>query len=766
MAACLLIFQYVKFELSYEKFHEKADQIYRITLDLYNGSEFIETDCETYKNIGPELKSSRPEVLDYVRFFSFDMEAVRVGDRSFFEDKMFLTDPSVFDVFSFTPIRGDLTTALEKPFEGVITRSMALKYFGDIDVVGKVFEIRGKDYQVMAVVEDLPFNTHLKIDFLLSHSTLEKIFPSYNENAWGGNNEYTYLLMHPKLSLSDFNSVLTEYSESLKDKIGEEKITAEPIRDIHLYSNKSFEPEVNGNADVVYFLLAIGVIIMLIAWINYVNLSTARAMNRAREVGIRKVIGSTKTQLVFQFFLESVMVNFLAVSLALVVIQMAMPSFLMIAGHPTDLDFLSDKYFWCLVATLFVVGTLASGLYPAFVLSSFQPSTMLKGRFQNTLHGYLLRKSLVVFQFAAAVLLIATASTVYLQVNHLQNQELGMKLDQTIAVRSPAFDQKDPDAFASFEKMKNDILSLSGTKAISMAGALPGLSIHELNTSSSVTRVGDNTKGSYNYYHYGIDANFISTLDMKLLAGRNFSEGKENQNQVIINEAAAQALGFNSAEEAIGQNITFGESSIIGVLENYHQRSPKEVHIPMILWYKAIGNFIAVRFNYESPAEAVKTIKAVFTKAFPDQAFDYFFLDENYKQQYNADVQVSQVSLLFASLAIIIACLGLFGLSSFSITQRTKEIGIRKVLGASVSHLLGILSRDFIKLIVISCMVALPFAYLVLKEWLSNYAIAIDLSWWIFALPVLIVLVIALITVSAQTVKAALANPVDSLKSE
>jgi putative ABC transport system permease protein len=579
--------------------------------------------------------------------------------------------------------------------------------------------------------------------------------------------------MAPGTDLGSFNEKLTQLSVELKDKIGEERFVAEPINDIHLYSHKTFEPEVNGNAEVVYFLLIIAIFIIIIAWVNYVNLSTARAVERAREVGIRKVMGSGRGQLITQFLLESILVNLLAAGIALTLLQISLPVFRDIAGQPLPLNLIADPVFWYLLLSLLGVGTLLSGLYPAFVLSSFQPPVVLKGKLRTSSHGHWLRKGLVIFQFAATVILIACTGTVYLQLNHLRHQDLGMDINQTLALHAPNLDVPDSAYQEKLQSLKTEMLRHSEVKNVALSESLPGLSLHELSTNSGIKRLGqDEQEGTYNYYMISIGADYLPTMDIQIIAGRNFEPAMPNYNQVIINEEAMRTLGFANAEEAVGSRINYqnhwpGEpSTIIGVIKNYYQRSPKEKHLPMIFPYTASGNYLTIRLNTSEIRETLKEIENTWQGIFPNSAFDYFFLDEKYDQQYRADTHFGQVVAIFSTLAIFIACLGLFGLSSFTILQRTKEIGIRKVLGASVGQIVRLLSQDFIRLVLVASIVALPIAYFAMKEWLAGYATRISLSWWLFALPLVVVLLIALLTVSLQTIKAAVANPAESLKYE
>ncbi|MDH4057271.1 MAG: ABC transporter permease [Cyclobacteriaceae bacterium] len=774
LVAFLFIIHYVRYERSYEDFHTNADNIFRITLDLYNGAEYIVTDCETYAPVGPLLTETMPEVLDYVRMFHNDgLQDIRVGDQNFLEEGLYFADPSVFTIFSLDVLSGDAQNALTNPMQAVLTSSMANKYYGHTDIVGETIQIDNRLYMVTAVIADLPPNTHLKFGMLLSHSTMLKIYEWYSLDSWSGNNEYTYLLMLPGTDLFSFNQKLKDFSISLKDKISNEQLVAERIGDIHLHSTKSYEPEPPGNARTVYFLFIIAVFIIVIAWVNYINLATARAVERAREVGIRKVMGSAKTQLIIQFLSESIILSLLAGCLAFFLFYILFPSFRDMTGQPLPLDFMSDSVFWYLFFGLLLGGSLLSGFYPALVLSSFQPVTVLKGKFQSSLQGQRLRKGLVIFQFSATVILLVCMVTVFKQINHLRNYDLGMNLERTLVVRAPRLALPDSIYLSACQSLKTELLRSLEIQRVARSESVPGLSMHELSSTSDVKRIGlENEGGSYNYYHYQIDADFIPTMNMKLVAGRNFQDGVPNYDLVIINEEAVSRLGFSSVEEAIGARITYhtrwlGEpATIIGVLSNFYQRSPKEAHIPMIFRYEEWPGYFSLQFKTDNTSETVASVQKVWRKVFPNSAFYYFFLDRNYDQQYKADAQFGKVMATFSGLIILIACLGLFGLSSYTIVQRTKEIGIRKVMGASVGQIVRLLSQDFMKVVLIASLLALPIAYFAMEKWLSNYSVRIDLSVWIFTLPILIILIIALATVSFQTIKTAIANPTNSLRQE
>jgi putative ABC transport system permease protein len=773
MAAFQLIIHYVRFERSYEDFNPIADHVYRITLDRYNGAEYVVTDCETHAPIGPMLKEKMPEVRAFVRMFHNDgLQDIKVGTQKFLEENIYFADPSAFEIFSIDVLHGDPASALTNPMQAVLTASMAKKYFGRTDIIGEAIEIDKTVYHITSVIADMPVNTHLKFSILLSHATLGKKYEWYQEDdSWSGNNEYTYLLIEPETNLLNFNKNLALLSATLKDKIKDSRYVAEPIKSIHLHSHKTYEPEVNGNAKVVYFLAIIAAFIIMIAWVNYINLSTARSVERAREVGIRKVVGSLKSQLIFQFLSESIIVNLFAGGLAFLMFLTLFPAFRNLTGQPLPLNFISDPIFWYLFLGLFTIGSLLSGIYPAFVLSSFQPVAVLKGKFQSSTHGQLLRKGLVMFQFSTTVVLLICMLTVYLQIDHLRTFDLGMNIDQTLVIRAPNLDESDSILNSPFQSLKTELLRKPEVKMVARSNSIPGLSLHELSSTGTV-RLGQDEKNRYTYYYFGIDADFISLMGMRLVGGRNFQNGIPNHDQIIINEEAMNKLGFSNVEEAVGTKLTFrtrwpGEpATIIGVVKNFYQRSPKEEHIPMIFPYATGTDYFSLRLISTNINETIASVKAVYEEVLPNNPFSYFFLDEKFNQQYQADAQFGKVVATFSVLAVFIACLGLFGLSSYTIVQRTKEIGIRKVLGASVGQIVHLLSQDFTKVIIIAALVAMPVAYFALEEWLSNYEVRIELSTSVFILPVFLILLLAFFTVSFQTLRTALTNPTKSLKQE
>ncbi|RDC65551.1 ABC transporter permease [Adhaeribacter pallidiroseus] len=772
MAACLLIVQYVRYEWSYEDFHKNVGAIYRVTLNFYKGPEFEMADAETYRPLGPTLKAQMPEVRDFTRLHEYAGKEFGTPSRSFIERRVYVADPSVFKIFTHTFLSGNPATALSAPYQVVITASTAKKYFGNSNAVGKTLQLsryaKKDNLIVTGVIADVPENTHLKFDILISFATLKQWGEPFDD--WGGNNDYTYLWMAPHTDLNQFNQKLVLFSKS---RLKHEIAVAEPLKVIHLHSHKSYEPEENGNAGTVYFLLGIAGIIILIAWINYVNLSTARAVGRAKEVGIRKVIGSTHWRLIKQFMFEALLVNALAALVTLVLLTQGLVVFRAVTRIPLLLHITSDAIFWIVFLGLFLIGSLLSGIYPALVLAAFKPVNVLKGRFSHSAHGLWLRKGLVIGQFAATILVIVATFTIHRQLTFMRQQNLGINLNQVLVVPGPRVVGSDSLNRVRGLSLKTELLRNPEIKAVTHSETLPGLGTNELNSTSILPYGASGKQQGYTYYYFAVDADFIPSLNLQIIAGRNFRANGQNQNEIIINEAAARLLGYRTPAEALGKRTTFQTSAepnyttIIGVVKNYHHQSLKEAYPPLVFrYYPYSTSYVSLKLNTRNMPATLKKVEASWQITFPGKTFSYFFLDEKFDQQYRADIKLNILFTFFSGLAILLACLGLFGLAFFTIVQRTKEIGIRKVLGAPMSSILFLLSKDYIKLILVANILALPLAWWGMHSWLQNYAFRIPLTAWIFVIPAFIVLLIALVSVSTQTIKIALANPVEALRNE
>ncbi len=770
MAACFLIIHYVSFETNYESHHENIDNIFRVTLQGFNGNELVMEDAEMYPLLPPLLKDKYPEVIEAVRLHDNESTTFKSGDQMHLQTKVYFSDPSLFSIFSFEKILGDPQKGLEDPWTVVLTESLAIKYFGNTDVLDKSLQVVTggglKDLKIVGVISDSPANTHIKFEAIVSYETL---IQSGYEPSWNGNNEFCYLLMQPNTSVAEFNKKLDELIASdLEGKIEGEKFIAQKMADIHLYSDKTYEPETNGDAKSVYFMLVVAIFIITIAWVNYLNLASARAVERAKEVGIRKVVGSSRIFLIIQFIFESCLINLISLIFACGIAQIALPYFIELSGQDLSPIIYNSQYFWLLILLMFTIGSIVSGLYPALVLSSFKPVVVLKGKLSSSKHGYWLRQSLVVFQFMITVILIAGTFSVFNQLNFLRTQDLGIAMDQVLVVETPITLDTGKVRLNKMLVLKNKWENQANIKSVSSMDAIPGLSHSHLSSTSGVSIFGENEdQNNYTYYHFGVDASFIPTLNLQLVAGENFREKEDRGEHLIINEKACRLIGFKSPEDAIGKKIRFGgEATILGVIKNFHHHSLKVEVDPFIYWYRPYNSYLCINLNTSALKTTIQQVKADFKEIYKDSSFKYYFLDEKFNEQYAADIQFGKVFGLFASLAIFIACLGLFGLSSFTALQRTKEIGVRKVLGASVPTILLLLSKDYVKLLVIAIIIGVPIANYMITEWLNSFATRIDLHWWYFLPPILIVLIVAVIAVSGQSIKAATGNPVKALRYE
>jgi putative ABC transport system permease protein len=792
VAAFLMITQYVVFEQSYDDFHTQKDQVYRVQLDLYLDGELVKKDAENFPGVGPALKAELPEVIDYTRLYNMGYknnivltyEDAPNGPVQLRQSKLLYADASLFNIFSFEMVKGNPDTALENSFSIIISESMAEKYFGDADPIGKTLRLQDDDFndercEVTGVFKDIPENSHLKFDVLISYNTLYNRGDWAKERydlTWNRSDFYTYVLLEegaqPTSLEAQFPAIVEKYKPGLAEQNRREELLLQPLESIHLYSDLQNEAETNGNARVVFSLLIIASFILVIAWINYINLSTARATDRSREVGVRKALGAFRQQLVRQFLTESLLVNLVAIIIAALLVIIFLPTFNELTGLQFSVaNFWSQSWLWIIIAGLFVFGSLLSGLYPAFVLSSFRPTAVLKGKFRNSNHGVILRKALVVFQFAAAIALVAGTFIVYQQMQYMLNQDLGFNIEQTLVLERPSVRPQDWQEMKNDnEQFKNELLQHSSIEKVAGVHLVPGKKRKWL---FLIRQYGTPQEEAQTIRLNGIDYDFIDMFEMELLAGRNFSKEftSDQDTSVIITESAVSLLGFNSPEEAVGQTVTIGDGdwhpNIVGVVNDFHQESLKTAIEPMLFMLNTVSSeYYVIKVSTQDLEETVAYIEDNWDATFPGNPFSYFFLDDYFNRQYQSEQRFSQLISVFALLALFIGGLGLFGLSAFTTQQRTKEIGVRKVLGASVSSITVLLARDFVKLIIIAIVVALPLTFLALNEWLESYAFRIEIGPEVLLAAGVGTMLIAVLTVSWQSIKAAVANPVDSLRNE
>jgi putative ABC transport system permease protein len=769
-----LIIQYVSFELSYDSFNRNADRIYRIRNDrIYSDKHDKSAGCPPA--LAPTLKKEFPEVEESARLRGTDVTLID-HDKKFSEyvEKTYYADASFLKIFTLPLLKGSGLSALEDPYNVIISETTSHKYFGEDNPLNKeislVNEYGNHNYKIAGVFKDIPPNSHFKINMLISYKTLI----TQNERAeyyWGWNAFNTYILLKRNANAKELEAKLPAMVEKYKNYESSYKrqYLLQPLKDIHLYSHLRFEPEVNGSAETVKFLSIIALFVLILAWVNYVNLSTSRSMTRAKEVGVRKVLGSNRLQLIKQFLTESFLLNIIALILAVVIDEIALPYFNRLTGKPLSISLLQSD--GVMLVAIFTIGVFLSGIYPAFVMASFNPLMIFKtksGRISNKID---LRKGLVIFQFAVSIILIVSTIVVYEQLSFMRNKDLGVNIDQTLILNAPIGKE---DSYSSVTNFKEALLVIPGVKNVSASASVPGKDYS--NASSGVRKYGSNPEDGTQGFFIDVDENYFQLYKVPLDAGRYFTRESRFNNEIILNEEAVKVYGFKSPEDAVNNKLIFdgfdGQSiKIVGVTKDYHQESPKSILLPVV--FNPINasdlyltRYFSLKIDRNNIKQTLAQIRNKWEEIFPDQPFEYNFLDEIFNSQYKSDQQFGEVFGLFTFLAIIISCLGLFGLAAYTNLQRTKEIGIRKVVGASFQNILVMLIKDFTKWVLMANIIAWPVAYYFMSKWLQDFAYRINISWWMFVLSGGIALTIALATISFQALKAATANPVESLRYE
>ena len=763
MSACFLVFLYVKFELSYDDFHSKGDRIYRIVTDIVNPSETLH-----FSVAAPAMpvaaKRDFAEIEKTVRFDPGNM-LVRRGELKIQEENMAYADSTFFEIFDFPLLKGNPVTALREPYSVVLSETAAKKYFGTADPMGQHLLLTDQNNPgtVTGIMKDMPENSELKEDMLVA--SYSGAADSNRDKNWGGFGDFSYFLLKPNTDPHALQKKFPAFLERhigkfMKDDNQTYNYILEPLKDVYLKSTRG--GTVNGNMTNVYVFSIVGAFILLIAGINFVNLTTARSMERAREVGIRKVIGAERAQLTSQFLGESVILCLIAFVLSVGLCALLVPSFNFLAGKTISTGiFHHPGYILTLLAIGVGIGLLA-GIYPALVLSGFQPIVVLKGRFASGNKGMLLRKGLVVSQFTISIGLIVATLLVGVQLNYMRHQELGFSKEQELVLDTYGDNHKDA--------LKEEIRRLPGVSSVAMSSSTPGTGA--MNAYSII----QNQKGEMQVCSpdlFFVDFDYVPQYQMKLLAGRAFSRafGADTTQSMMLNEAAVRMLGYHSPQDAIGRDFSqWGrKGKIIGVVRDFHYQSLQQVIRPLSLRIEPGGcSLISVKVQTADLKKTIAGIERSWKTIIPYRPFSYFFVDDMFDRQYRAEDRFGRLFLYFAVLAIFISCLGLLGLASYATVQRTKEIGVRKVLGASVAGIVRLLSKDFLVLVGFAFVLATPVSFFLMKMWLDGFAYRINIfsAWWIFAAGGLAAFAIALLTISFQSVRAALANPVKSLRSE
>ena len=778
IACCLLILLYIQNELSYDRFNKKADRIFRINTDLkFGATELAIPVCSDM--MGPMLKQDFPQVEEYTRIYNFGgKKMVKKGNNFNTEQKIAYVDSTFFKVFTFPALAGNTDNILNEPNTVVITKSIAKKYFNTVDAVGKYIETddNGRTlYKVTAVIKDMPENSHFRFDFLFSMKNL-----NYDWGNFVSSNFHTYLLLKKGVDYKKFEKNFSIYNDKYVFPYAKKHIQVNskeeferagnkieysliPITKIHLYSKRIQEISPAGNIQYVYIFSAVALFILLIACINFMNLTTARSANRAREVGIRKVLGTERKSLIYQFLTESTLTALIAVILAIVIVYHVLSFFNNISGKELSINALySSSILLFLLLLPFLIGLIA-GSYPSFFLSRFSPIEIIKGRLSSGSKGGGLRSALVVFQFAASIILITGTIIIYKQLNFIQNKNLGYQKDQVLIIDDVYNLGKNIEAF------KNEMLKINGVTSGTISGFLPIPSAR--NFSAFYNKAEMVSESGFTMQRWKIDYDYLKTLGIKLIKGRNFSPGFGSDSlSLIINEAAEKQLGYKDPlNEKLytwvggGRLVSY---NIIGVVKNFHFESFHQDIGPLCFVHGRNNDLASFKINAAQTPNILKEAEVIWKRMASGMPFSYKFMDDSFSEVYKAEQQVGTLALSFSILAIFVACLGLFGLATFLAEQKTKEIGVRKVLGASVPSILSMLSKEFTKWIVIANVIAWPLAYYFMNKWLQEFAYRIEIGWWIFALSGIIAIIIALLTVSIQALKAAIANPIKSLRYE
>lgn len=769
MACFLLIVTFIKNEFSYDKYHEKAENIWRI---VHHGSEDNMEDRWVWGNapVGPALKADFSEVVEKVQFSGRSDILLEYNERSFQEGNAFYVDETVFSVFSWPLLSGNPKTALEAPYSIVLTESTARKYFGNEDPIGKAINgIGGRAnngvYTVTGVMKDVPANSHFSFDLLMSMSSFYQTRPSIFE-AWGYVDFYTYFLVTDNFDLQAFQAKMPEFLKRNRPEEDAEyfyDLSFEPLKDAYLSSQAARQPGITGSISNIYIFAIIGLFILIIASINFMNLATARSLERAKEVGVRKVIGADKKGLRNQFLGESILMVLIASLVGLGLVMLCLPGMRQITGKQfLNSEVFNGFSFLLYFGTALLTGLLA-GSYPAFVLSRFKPSSVLKGVFKTSQRGGSLRKALVIFQFSLSIALIASTVIVYFQLGYMLDKNLGFDREQQLVIDF----NWDGEVLNNMETIKSELLELPEVTSLAGSRTVPGAHFPAAGTEIETY---EGKMEHFEPFLYEIDFDFIPHYEIEVVAGRAYSRdfATDSTAAMVINESAAKSFGYANPSQIIGKRFEqWGrEGTIVGVVKDFNYLSLHQKVAPLTLRYSQYGKYLSLKIKSTNIPEAINNIEKKWSELAPHRPFLYSFLDQSFNSQYEADFRFKSLFTIFSFLAILIACLGLLGLATYNTVQRTKEIGVRKVLGADVSGIVTLLSKDFIKLVLIAILIATPFSWLAMNKWLNVYAYKIDISWWVFAMSGAIALAIALITVSFNAIKAARANPVKSLRTE
>ncbi len=760
ITSALFLIIYVSDELSYDRYNEKADRIYRVASKITEPDDQF-TWIVAQIPFGPQVVKDYPEVESFVRFIPVNRSLFKYEDKEFNEENFFYVDSTLFDIFTCKVLKGEVKTALVEPNKIILTEKIAARYFGDSDPIGKTLTTPTSTFEVTGVIEDIPENSHFSFDAVASRNNLPKQL-----GTWGNFGVFTYLLFPKDFDIKPFeekiqgmyDAYMKTIFESMKIKI---EYVLEPLTRIHLYSTNAGEPKPTGSITYVYIFSVVALFLVLIASMNYMNLATARSTRRAREVGLRKVVGSRRGPLVLQFLSESVVFTLIALVISLILLAVLLPKFNMLAGKAFDLHIIHSPVVLLTITGIILFVGILGGSYPAFFLSRFSPVTVLKGEITQGSAGSMFRKILVVIQFTVSVIMIVCTLVVFRQINHLKTMDQGFDQKDVIGLQL-----NDRNMVRKYPVLKQALLKNPNIKYVtstnSAVGEGSGKVIFSVETDQGMTQKGVNFAV--------VDHDFIDALGIEMVSGRDFQEDmpSDTLTGVVINETFANRMGW---KEPIGKKVDLGDENtvrarVIGVMKDYHQTGMYNGIESLLLVYRPLNNIIYIKLSGNETQPTLAFIEKNWNEIFPGQPFTYTYLSERFNRQFEADEKRGLIFTIFTILAILIACLGLFGLASYMVEQRTKEIGIRKVFGASESIILGLISRDFLILVLIGIAIALPVAYYFMHNWLENYVYRTNINAALLTGASIITILITFITVSYKAWQASVLNPAESIKTE
>lgn len=755
MACCAVLFLYVQYELSYDRFHEKSGQIYRVITQSESSGQ-VKRIATTSAPLGPAMREDFPEVRQVVRLGNNVFKILHQGKR--FYEQLFYVDPEIFDIFSFPLTAGDPRTVLSDPNSMVISEKMAKKYFGDDNPVGKFLNIENwRDFRITGVLKNVPSNSHLQFDFLIKFTDVV----SRNLREWGMSNYYTYALLAEGSSLDEFDRKIPDFVEKYRGRelreVYKVRYALQPITRIHLYSHLNLEISPNNDISNVAIFALVALFILLIACFNYVNLSTARNALRAKEVGLRKVIGARRAQIISQFMGETLIFSLISVFLTFVLIELFLPLFNMITGNVLRPVYFGNPMVIVFLVGIVVVVNLISGVYPALKISRFQPVKAFKGGFQDGARTPTMRRILVVSQFAISGMFLIATAVLFQQLNYVKNAELGFDREHVVMIPI-----KEVEILKKRETIKQEFLKNPDVLSACSSSFFPGRKMWY----QSFWYEGMQEGGDMIHW-IAVDPDFLETFQIELLEGRNFARDfpSDTQTSYLLNEAAIKKIGWASP---LGKQFEINDKgAVIGVIKDFHFFSLHQQIEPLALMIYPEGyEFFSIRIKHDAMPETLAFIGDTWNKFAEEQPFEYSFLDQDYDRLYMTESRLTKIFGSTVLLSVFIACLGLFGLASFTVERRTKEIGIRKVLGASAANLFLVLSKEFAYCVLIANVISWPVGYFFMSRWLRNFAYRIDIGLFPFLLAAFLTLLIGLFTISYQTIKAALANPVEVLRYE